>query len=90
VGGGILTSAIDIVVLEIVAHFDPIGGTVRCVVSGRTMVRRWSIEEYLRLCATSRSITSLLNRYNRGVIEKKLANRQQMNDDARGRQGGRR
>lgn len=29
-GGGILASAIDIIVLEIVAHFDPIGGAVRC------------------------------------------------------------
>lgn len=34
VGGGILTSAIDIVVLEIVAHFDPIGGVVRSMVLG--------------------------------------------------------
>lgn len=33
-GGGILTSAIDVVVLEIVAHFDPIGGVVRSMVLG--------------------------------------------------------
>lgn len=74
-GGRILTSAVDIVVLEIVAHFDPIGGAVRCVVSGMTMVRRWSIEEYLRLCATSRAITRWrrLNNYSRGVIESRLA-----------------
>lgn len=37
-GGGILTSAIDIVVLEIVAHFDPMGGAVGCG-SARIMAR---------------------------------------------------